>query len=193
MKRILAGFLFAVSLFAQAPDFSKMQGWFWSIGVSPRFPVGDFSDYHNPGAGFDCEISYSDTEIQPVFVYLKGSYTHFPGRQSGYKGSQFASVSSNLLSANIGLKYFFPPIAEVFVLLMPHIEVEYSAGFFNTQYVYKSISSSPSEEAVFYNGGAAAFGISAFIADVSARYNYYYGRSFISGEIKLRLPIYISL
>ena len=67
-----------------------------AFGVGPRLPIGDFSNSSELGYGVNFEISYTDNEYLPVFLFAKQDMKLFPGSQSFYLTSEY----SNFFSTN---------------------------------------------------------------------------------------------
>ena len=131
MKKVILIFLFFSGLIkAQLPEFGQAKGLFMAIGIGPRFPISSFSENQNLGIGFNFTFSYTDNELLPVFLYSSIGYQHYPGRQDFYKISDYASFSSNVIDVKFGVRYFFPPIADDIVLLMPVAEIGPSFSYF---------------------------------------------------------------
>ena len=87
MKNFLIIFVlvFAVNSFAIDPPASRAQGVFLAFGVGPRLPLGDFSNSTDIGYGFNIELSYTDNEFLPVFLFANIGFEQYPGAQSFYQ------------------------------------------------------------------------------------------------------------
>ena len=85
LSRISAIILLFVSLsHGQITDPGNAQGIFLTVGVGPRFPVGEFGNQQSIGAGFDAMISFTDIELAPLFFYLNIGYQNHPGDYDYY-------------------------------------------------------------------------------------------------------------
>ena len=75
MKKIFLVLMLISSLsFSQDFEFGEARGLFFSVGVGPKAPIGDFSATNDIGIGFDFTASYADNQIVPVFFYTKIGY-----------------------------------------------------------------------------------------------------------------------
>ena len=70
--------LLPVSSKAQTPQPDKAEGVFLAIGVGPRLPIGSFANSSDVGYGFNFEISYTNTDYLPLFLYSKAGYETYP-------------------------------------------------------------------------------------------------------------------
>ena len=73
--------LTSVSL-AIEPPVSKARGIFLGFGVGPRLPVSSFANSTDLGYGLNIEISYTDNDYLPVFLFAKLGFEQYPGSQS---------------------------------------------------------------------------------------------------------------
>ena len=133
MKNFLIIFVlvFAVNSFAIDPPASRAQGVFLAFGVGPRLPLGDFSNSTDIGYGFNIELSYTDNEFLPVFLFANIGFEQYPGAQSFYQETDYSNFSTNSIPINVGARYYFSPLVEQVVLLIPIIEL--SASYTYTQ------------------------------------------------------------
>lgn len=194
MKKILMMmFLITASTFAQF-RFGEAKGLFMAAGVGPRFPIGEGSDDANVGVGFDFEFSYTDNEFLPVFVYLKTGYQHNPGQQGFYKKSDYSSFSSNLITVDAGVKYFFKPIMKDVVILMPVLMGGFSFGYFENYHQFKLESGRDNfVEEIAKTGFHIGGGFSMFLMDVVGYYNYFEKDQFLSFDLTVRIPIFVKI
>ncbi len=177
-------------LFAQVSSSDDIKGLFLSIGVGPRFPIGEFSTQQTIGAGFDVSISYSHSSMFPVFYYGKIGYQNHPGDYDFYKISDHSSLSTNIVSFNGGVRYFFSPILEDVVLLMPFAEGGISYAYITKYHQYKIGSKKQDtledlSSLGFHIGG----GLSFFLMDIMASYSYLRGNQYFSFDLRLRIPL----
>lgn len=198
MKKIFILILVCLSISsavtAQEYVYRKALGLFMSLGVGPRVPVGDAWDAQNIAAGGDVTFSYADNEVLPFFVYARLGYQHFPGRQKLYDTTDYSSLSNNAINLDIGARYFFPPIMEQIVLLMPVLEAGPSLAFFEKLHQFKADSGREAFlENSSYFGFHIAAGFSMFMLDVMASYYYFYENQFLSFNFKVRLPIFVRI
>src|ERR1017187_7584158 len=87
--------LLPVSFKAQTPQPDKAEGVFLAIGVGPRLPVGVFANSSDLGYGFNLELSYTNTEYVPLFLFAKVGYETYPGSQSYYQQTDYSNFSTN--------------------------------------------------------------------------------------------------
>lgn len=195
MKKIFYLILFI--LFFQFNAFSlpsdKAQGLFIAIGVGPRIPVFNFSNTTIVGYGFNLELSYTDTDYLPFFLFGKVGFEQFPGSQDYYRVSEYSNFSTQMLPLEIGARYYLPPIMENIVLILPHIE--FSASFLVYQHLHQfkaGVAKSNFVEDGTEFGFSIGVGASMFLVELLASYNYYNNLQNLSFDIKARLPINIS-
>ncbi|GBD89941.1 hypothetical protein BMS3Abin04_00655 [bacterium BMS3Abin04] len=177
--------------FAQKIHFGQAKGLFMSVGVGPRFPVGDFSQHSSLGEGINLGFSYTDNILIPVFFYAKFEYQHFPGDISFYRTTDYSNFTSSSFSINLGARHFFQPLIRNVVLLMPIAELGISYSFFENLHEFKIDTHKnnfvENNRKVGFHIGA---GVSMFLLDVIASYNYYKSNQFISFDLKIRIPIF---
>ena len=195
MKKIFILLFISFSIsYGQLLKFGDAKGLFMAVGVGPKFPIGDFGDKNNIGVGFDVTFSYTDNAWIPVFIYSDIGYQHYPGRQDLYKTTDYSSFSSNVLIFKPGIRYYFPPLIENVVLLMPILDVGAEWGFFENYHQFKIDTKKQSfVEQTTKFGFHAGAGFSMFLLDVITYYNYLPENSYISFEIKANIPIFVKM
>jgi hypothetical protein len=196
MKKILLVILlFSITGFlkAQTPDESKARGVFIAFGVGPRLPLGTFSFSSDIGYGFNIEFSYTDNEYLPIFLFARAGFETYPGSQSFYKQSDYSNYSTNVIPLNAGIRYYFKPLLENILLLMPVAEVSFGYTYYNklNQFKTTSLRSNYTEKSSKI-GISAGGGFSMFMMEILATYNYYQTNQYIAVDLKVRLPLYIT-
>lgn len=194
MKRILLFVIISASLsFGQTLKFGEAKGLFMAVGVGPKFPVGNFSEKSNIGAGFDVTFSYTDNSLIPFFLYASAGYQHYPGKQALYKKSDYSSFSSNVIILSGGTRYYFPPLIESVMLLMPVVDIGLEFAYIENFHQFKIEKNRPnSVEEIGKIGIQAGVGFSMFILDVMTYYNYLKNNEYISFVLKANIPIFVS-
>lgn len=192
-KIVILFFILSQLIVAQELKFGQAKGLFMSVGVGPRFPIADLSESHNLGAGFNTAFAYTDNLVLPIFIKGELGFQHLPGRQNFYKSSDYSSISTNLLTINLGGRYYFPPMVKDVVLLMPILEAGISFGYFETFHQFKAGSgfSNRVEEEV-KAGFQAGIGVSMFLLDVIAYYNYFASKQFLSFDLRVQIPVFVT-
>lgn len=181
-------------IFAQMPQFGEAKGMFLSAGVGPKIPVGNFSSTNNPGAGFDLSLSYTDNLFFPLFVNLSAGYAHFPGSQDFYSISDYSSFSSNVITASLGVRYYFAPIMNNIVLLMPVADISLLYGSFNDYHQFKLETLKKSFNETYSKFGfQAGAGVSLFMFDIMGYYNCLPGHNYFSFDLRARVPVFVSM
>lgn len=179
--------------FAEIPPANRAAGLFLGIGVGPRIPVGDFANTNNVGYGLNLELSYTDNEFLPVFLYLNAGFEQYSGSQSYYKETEFSNYNINSVPVSIGARYFFPPLMESIFLLMPIVQASANYNYSHTLIEYDEGIRTPARyknENEF--GFSAGVGVSAFMMELITSYNYLPQKQFISVDLKVRIPLYIN-
>jgi len=176
MKKLILIILIVSSfpLFAGTLPSEKARGLFLVFGVGPRFPISSFSNQSSFGYGFDAELDYTDNEYLPVFLFAKLGFQQFPGSQTFYQSSDYSNYSINSFPLTVGVRYFFSPLLENVVLFMPIVEV--SAAYNFTQVLHQFKSGTGRSNFVENNsrlGLSGGVGISMFLLEVMATYNYF--------------------
>ncbi len=195
MKKIIPFILLFSStlIFAGNPPADKARGIFFAIGVGPRLPVNAFSNQSDLGYGFNLEISYTDNEYLPVFIYAKAGFEQYPGSPDFYQTSDYNNFSTTVFPVILGGRYYFSPIVENVVLLIPIVEASATYSFFSRLHQFKPTSGrSNYTEEVSKLGFNIGLGISMFLAELILNYNYYQSIQFVGVDIKVRLPLFIS-
>ena len=193
-KIIIAIFLLgAMSAYAQRGPVEKARGFFLAVAVGPRLPLGDFSNSTDLGYGFNVEFSYTDDEYLPVFLFCKVGFDQFPGSQQFYETTDYSNYSTNAIPVNVGARYYLPPIVKNVVILMPVIEISGDYMFMEKLHQFKPATGRSNYlEDISKFGFSVGTGLSMFMMEIMANYNYYYSNQFISLELKVRLPLYIN-
>ena len=194
MKKILVMVLLLTSsLFAQL-KFGEAKGLFMSVGVGPRFPVGDFEDERGIGAGVDVTFSYSDNELIPVFLYTNIGFQHHPGSLDFYRNSDYSSFPCNILTISPGVRYYFAPLIESVILLMPVVDAGAHFGYIENLHDFKIDSGRQNYIEDFGKlGFHVGIGFSMFILDVMTYYNYLPGYQYLSFDVKANIPIIVKM
>ena len=194
IKYLLISFLLLASIsFAEKPPSSKATGFFVAFGVGPRMPIGDFSNTTDIGYGVNVEFSYTDNEFLPVFLFGNIGYEQYPGSQNYFQETDYSNFHTNALPVNIGARYYFAPLLENIVLLLPIVQASASYTYYQTLNEFDQNSGKNNfleNESKF--GFSAGAGISMFIMELLASYNYMPSNQFISIDLKVRIPLYIS-
>ena len=180
--------------FAGEPPASKAVGIFVAAGVGPRLPVGQFSNSTDLGYGFNIEASYTDSDHLPFFLFARLGYEQFSGSQDFYQGTDYSNYSTTIIPASLGVRYYFGPLVKSVVLLMPIVEASLSYTFFQVLNEFKADAGrSNYREDLWKFGGTVGAGFSMFILDIMANYTYYESNQYLSFNLNLRLPLYVSL
>ena len=186
--------LYTSANFAQNLSFDKVRGFFIAFDVGPEFPIGSFAGSTNLGYGFNVEFSYADNQVFPFFLYGKIGFDQFPGAQSFYEVTDYSNFSTNILPVSIGARYYFRPLVKNVVLFMPVLEASANYAYVQTLNQFKFASGKNnyiSDVSKF--GFTVGAGFSMFLMEIVADYNYFYTNQYISIELRVRLPLYISL
>jgi hypothetical protein len=191
---ILLLVLLPASLKAFNPNEDKAEGVFLAIGVGPRLPVGIFAGSSDLGYGFNFELSYTNTDYLPLFLFAKVGYETYPGSQSFYKTTDYSNFSTNALPVSAGLRYYFGPLLENIVLIIPITEVSVNYTYYQTLNQFKSSSLKSNFTATNSKlGFSVGGGFSMFIMEILATYNFNNSNQFVALDLKVRLPLYINL
>ena len=139
MKKFFICFLllFSFNSFPSDPPAGKATGVFLAFGVGPRLPVGDFSNSSELGYGIGVEISYTDNEFLPVFLFASIGFEQYPGAQRFYQETAYSNLSTNTIPLNVGVRYYFSPLLEQIVLLIPLVEVSASFTYYQVLHEFK--------------------------------------------------------
>jgi hypothetical protein len=194
IKYLLTAILFFSTItIAEKPPSSKATGFFVAFGVGPRMPIGDFSSTTDIGYGVNVEFSYTDTDFLPVFLFANVGYEQYPGSQNYLQETEYSNFHTNALPVNIGARYYFAPLLENIVLLMPIVQASATYTYYQTLNEFDENSGRNNfldDESKF--GFSAGAGVSMFMMELLATYNYMPSNQFISVDLKVRIPLYIS-
>jgi hypothetical protein len=193
MKKVfIVLLLFSSVLLASDPPADKARGVFVAFGVGPRIPLGAFANTTDLGYGFNLELSYTDNEYLPFFLFAKVGFEQYPGSQDYYQASNHSNLSTNVLPVNLGLRYYFPPLVENIFLLIPIVEVSAAYNYYQKLHEFK-IGSGKSNylEENSKIGINAGVGISMFMMEIFVSYNYFQTNQFMAVDLKVRLPLYV--
>jgi hypothetical protein len=178
---------------AEKPPSSKATGFFVAFGVGPRMPIGDFSNTTDIGYGLNIEFSYTDNEFLPIFLFANLGFEQYPGSQNFFQETDYSNYHTNSLPVNIGARYYFSPLLENIVLLMPIIQVSASYTYYQRLIEFdQNIERNNFLESESKFGFSAGAGVSMFMMELMAAYNYMPSNQFISVDLKVRIPLYIN-
>jgi hypothetical protein len=195
MKKSFLFIFFVLTFFTYGEKLpaEKARGFFLSLGVGPRLPIGSFSDQTDLGYGFNLEFSYTDNEYLPIFVFARAGYEQYPGSADFYQTSEYNNLSTTSIPLFFGLRYYFPPIMENVVLFMPIVEVAAVYNYLSRVHQFKPDSERNNfTEEVSKFGINAGVGISMFLVEILLNYNYFQSFQFVGVDLKVRLPLYIN-
>ena len=185
---------FTLNAFAQSKPIDKARGLFIAFDVGPRLPLGYFANSTDLGYGFDVELSYTDDEYLPFFLFTKIGLDQFPGSQQFYEITDYSNYFTRALPVSMGVRYFFPPLVENIVLFMPIVELSADYTFFEKLHQFKPATGKSNYiEDNSKIGFSAGAGISMFMMEVVAAYHYTYTNQYMSVDLRVRLPLYINL
>ncbi|MFH0733261.1 MAG: hypothetical protein V1773_01145 [bacterium] len=177
-------------LFAQ----SEAKGLFMALSIGPRVPVSGFAVSRNLGVGVDLGFSYTDITVLPVFIYSKIGFMHFPGKQDYYRTSDYSSISTNLYTFNPGIRLYLEPITKEIVLLMPVLDMGAAVTYSQTFHYFKVDTNKGSyAENKFNFGFHFGVGVSMFMLDAMAYYNYVPSAQYLAFDLSIRIPIFASM
>lgn len=190
---LLTVFISSMIVFAEKPPSSKATGYFVAFGVGPRIPLGDFSSTTDIGYGLNVEFSYTDNEFLPVFLFANVGYEQYPGSQSYFQETEYSNFHTNALPVNIGARYYFAPLLENIVLLMPIIQASASYTYLQTLHEFDQNSGKSNfRDDAHKFGFSVGAGVSMFMMELLATYNFIPSNQFISVDLKVRIPLYIN-
>jgi len=195
MKNIILIFLVILSsvLFAEKLPASKAQGVFIAVGVGPRLPVGSFSSSTDLGYGFNIELSYTDSDYLPFFVFSRIGLEQYPGSQEFYQETDYSNLSTRSIPIQVGIHYFLSPIFKDIVPLIPVLELAVSYSYIQKLHEFKIGSGRTNyKEEISAFGGSAGVGISMFLLEIMASYNYYKSNQYFAFNLNVRLPLFIN-
>jgi hypothetical protein len=180
-------------IFPQTKSSHKARGFFLAFAVGPRVPILDFSNRSDLGYGFNIEFSYADTDVLPVFIFATIGFEQYPGSQDFYKESDYSNFHTNTLPVTLGGRYYFTPILENIFLLMPLIQASANFNYYEKLHQFKRDSGKNNflEDKVKF-GFSAGAGVSMFMMELLASYNYYELNQFLSFDLKVRIPLFIT-
>jgi hypothetical protein len=193
-KLLYLFFLILSPIFAQVEDPDNAQGIFLTVGVGPRFPIGQFGDQQAIGAGFDAMLSFTDNDLAPLFFYLNIGYQNHPGDYDFYKVSDHSSISTNLVTFHGGARYFFEPIIDDIILLMPILEGGVTYAYIEKYHQYKiDTGRNDNLQGLSQFGFHLGGGLSFFLMDVTANYNFLESNQYFSLNLRLTIPLAITI
>lgn len=176
---------------AQGLSLGDAKGLFFSLGVGPTFPVGEYSLTNGIGIGADVTFSYTDNKILPVFFYTKLGYHHYPIANDLPKKSDYSSYMTNEYLVLPGIRAYLSPIIEDQILLMPIVEVGVSIGFFSNTHIFKSDSNKNNyDEFLTKYGFHVGGGFSMFLLETTLNYYFFPEYHSISLDLRIQIPIF---
>lgn len=181
----------ATSSYAQL---GQAKGLFFSLGIGPKIPIGEYSATNGLGIGLDLTFSYADNKILPFFLYTKLGYQHYPASNNLINSSDYASYMTNEYLILPGLRYYFAPMVEDEILLMPIIEAGLSIGFFNNSHVFKTDSNKNDyTETLTKFGFHVGGGFSMFLLEATLNYFFFRDNHSLSLDLRIQIPAFAKL
>lgn len=185
---------FQQTAFAGEPPASKAVGVFLAAGVGPRFPIGQFANSTDLGYGLMVDVSYTDSDNLPFFIFARLGYEQFPGSQDFYQESDYSNYSTTIVPVSLGIRYYFSPLVESAVLLIPVIEGSVSYTYFQVLNEFESDANKTNyTDDLWKFGGTIGAGLSMFIMEIMANYTYYESNQYLSINLNVRLPLFVNL
>jgi hypothetical protein len=182
------------NLYAEDPPASKAVGVFLTAGVGPRVPIGSFANTTDLGYGINIDLSYTDSDYLPIFVFARLGFEQYPGSQNYYLTSDYSNFSTMIVPASLGIRYYFSPLVESIVLLIPVVEASASATYMQKSHEFKIDSGRNNfKEEIIKFGFNAGIGLSMFILEIMANYNYFESNQYVSFNLNVRLPLLVNL
>ena len=179
---------------AQGLSLGEARGLFFSLGVGPKIPIGEYSVKNGLGIGADITFSYTDNKILPVFFYTKLGYHHYPIANDLPKKSDYSSYMTNEYLILPGIRFYFLPMIEDEILLMPIAEVGVSIGFFNNSHIFKIDSNRKNyDETLTKFGFHVGGGFSMFLLETTLNYYFFPDYHSISLDLRIQIPIFAKI
>jgi len=195
MKRSILIFLLLIPTvsFAEKLPASKAEGVFIAVGVGPRLPVGSFSSSTDLGYGLNLELSYTDSDYLPFFVFGRIGLEQYPGSQEFYQETDYSNLSTRSIPIQLGVRYYLSPLFDDIVPLIPVLELAASYSYIQKLHEFKIGSGRTNfKEEISAFGGSAGIGISMFLLEIMASYNYYKSNQYFAFNLNVRLPLLIN-
>ncbi|NUN07567.1 MAG: hypothetical protein HUU54_00145 [Ignavibacteriaceae bacterium] len=192
MKKIILLLVILFSLHSTAIASDKARGVFFGVGVGPRLPITQFSQTSLLGYGFHFELSYTDNESLPFFLYGKIGFEQFPGSQTYYQSSEYSHFSTSVLPIQLGVRHYFSPMLENVIVILPHIEAAACFSVNQTLHHFKQSANRPSyiEQTTDF-GANIGIGASMFLLEMTGSYTYFKERQYLGFDLKIRLPLFV--
>ena len=195
LKKILLFLVLLTTIVsAQGLSIGKARGLFFSLGVGPKIPIGEYSVKNGLGIGADITFSYTDNKILPVFFYTKLGYHHYPIANDLPKKSDYSSYMTNEYLILPGIRFYFAPMIEDEILLMPIAEIGASIGFFNNSHIFKIDSNRKDyDETLTKFGFHVGGGFSMFLLETTLNYYFFPDYHSISLDLRIQIPIFAKI
>lgn len=191
---ILLLLLVTTSISSQGLSLGQAKGLFFSLGIGPKIPVGEFSATNGIGIGLDVTFSYADNKILPLFFYTKLGYQHYPASNNLINSSDYASYMTNEYLILPGIRYYFKPIIEDEILLMPIAEIGASFGVFSNSHVFKSNANTDNyKETLTKLGFHVGGGFSMFLLETTLNYYFFKDNHSLSLDLRIQIPIFAKI
>ncbi|MFO7446804.1 MAG: hypothetical protein R6W90_10585 [Ignavibacteriaceae bacterium] len=192
MKKILLLLFLVSTLQTNILPADKARGVFVAFGVGPRLPISYFANSTDLGYGFNIELSYTDNEYLPFFIFAKVGFEQYPGSLDYYQSTDHSNLSTNILPVNMGIRYYFPPFLENIFLLIPIVEASAAFNYYNRLHEFKPGSGRSNYiEENSKLGVSVGAGVSMFMMEILATYNYFETSQNVAVDLKVRLPLYV--
>ncbi len=190
-KIFLLIFLLANVSNAQDLSLGQAKGLFFSLGIGPKFPIGDYSATNGIGIGLDLTFSYADNKILPVFFYAKLGYHHYPASNNLPKISDYSSFYTNEYLILPGIRFYFAPVIKDEILIMPILEGGLSIGIFNNTHIFKVDANKQNfDETLTKYGFHVSGGFSMFLLETTISYYYFASNHSLSLDLRIQIPIF---
>ncbi len=193
MKKYISIILLVIAISGVTEGSDRARGYFLSIGVGPRMPISNFAERSVLGYGGNFELSFTDDKFLPFFIYGKLGYEIFAGSQEYYQLTEFTHYSIAHVPMGVGIRYYMSPLIQNMIPIMPVFEAGFSLNVFQEVHDYKGgLGKNNFLEDGIAPGFSFGVGVSAFALELIANYNYVKSNQFLSLDLKLRLPLFVS-
>jgi hypothetical protein len=160
---------------------------FLSIGGGIAVPLDTFKTYSNVTFGILGRLEFASTSIFPFVIGAQVDYFSYKGQDEYKTINLLSNLKTKILGIGLNIEYSLAKIIKS-SFTMPFLSVDVKTNMIKREYDdNRTIENLPREESKISIGAGA--GMTIFIFDFVAKYNYMKDNSYVGVYTKIKIPV----
>lgn len=160
---------------------------FLSVGGGIAVPLDTFKTSSNVTFGILGRLEFASTSIFPFVIGAQVDYFSYPGQDEYKTINLLANLRTKILAVGLNIEYSLAKLVKS-SFTMPFLSVDVKSNMIKREYDdNRTIDNLPREESKISVG--AGIGMTIFIFDFVAKYNYMKDNSFVGVYTKTKIPV----